>query len=517
MSPANAITSKTSPPKVSPCFIGKLRTRRFDFSKRPPSLELAKATGPQKGSELLWWEWVAKSFPSVASLPYGKRHIRYWEWMEALADGQPADNAFIAVWPRGGGKSSTTEMGVCRVAVKLSRRFVLYVCEKQDQANKHVQAIASLMERAGIERAVNQYGHSKGWKLDMLRTLNGFNVVALGLDAASRGVKLDEFRPDWIVLDDIDGLHDTPKTITKKKETITQTVLATGATFCAVSFVQNLITEDSVMAQIANGSADFLTQREPVSKEPALEDFKVKAQSQGPGLPNRHKIVSGNPTWEGQGVDECQRIIDRDGLAAFEREQQHEVAGAAGTFFDVSMLNYIDAHELPIGLRKARGRDLAATHGGGDWTSMPLCGMEGKLPDVKFYVIDTRRGQWSSDEVVEQISQTMDEDGLDVISLLPEDPGQAGIAQKNQLTKAFAPRKLKFIRRTGDKATYARGFQECMNKGNVFIVRADWNKPVVEVWRKFREDGAHDYDDDVDAASDAFNELAETKRVMTVA
>ena len=63
------------------------------------------------------------------------------------------------------------------------------------------------MEKCGIERAVNKYGYSKGWNAQKLRTANGFNVLAFGLDTGARGVKLDNLRPDMIILDDIDEMR----------------------------------------------------------------------------------------------------------------------------------------------------------------------------------------------------------------------------------------------------------------------------------------------------------------------
>lgn len=469
---------------------------------------------PLAGATLPWRAWLEKWFPAVCRYPFAERHEGYWDWLEGLTPGVPPP-AFVAVWPRGGAKSTTTELGVVRCGVKLSRRFVLYVSGTQDQANKHVGSIAAFMERAGIERAVSPYGHSKGWNVSLLRTANGFNVAALGLDAASRGVKLDEYRPDLIILDDIDALHDTPQTVAKKIETITDTVLPTGSADCAVAFVQNRIHEDSVMSQVADGTADFLAVREPVSEEPAIRGLTVEAVPQGPGLPNRWKITGGTPTWEGQSLDICQQQIDTFGLGSFRRECQHEVRGATGTFFDVTKINYIDASELPPGLRMCRSGDLAATEGGGDYTALHLLGMSGNYPDVRAYLIDVRRGQWGTEKVYAQIEEVAEEDGPAVTLTLPEDPGQAGKAQRAQLETKFARfrARLKFIRRTGDKATYAQGLQECMNKGNLYVVRAPWNREVVEVWRKFRADGAHVFDDDVDAPADAYNELTETARM----
>jgi predicted phage terminase large subunit-like protein len=457
-----------------------------------------------------WQVWLEANFPQVCSYPFAPRHVRLWEWIDNLTPGV-RPKAYVAVWPRGGAKSTTIELACAFLCVKLTRRFVLYVSETQAQANKHVQAIATNLEHLGVGRSINQYGASRGWKMDMLRTANGFNVVAFGLDAGARGVKLDQFRPDFIVLDDIDGLHDTAETRTKKRETITHTVLPAGSEDAATAFVQNAISEDSLMSEQADGRADWLMDKEPVSEEPAILGLEVASVAGEDGL-NRWQITDGTPTWAGQGIAACEQLINLIGLQAFRRECQHEVAGAAGTFFDVSRINYIDADQVPKGLRLCRAWDLAGTEGGGDHTSGPLGGMEGVFPDVAFYVIDVERGQWGTEKVSQKIEDCAKADPAGTILRLPQDPAQAGKAQANQFEQKLKGYRPVIVPVSGKKSVRARGFQECLNKGNVYFVKAYWNHPVKEVLRKFQEDVEKQADDDVDALSDAFNELAQGRK-----
>ena len=172
-----------------------------------------------------WRDWCRTLFPKTFTRPFSDRQIQLWEWIESIeADGKPSPSAYVDIEPRGGGKTTTAETAVIRLGAKESRKFVLYVRGTQDKANESVQNIGAKLEsqNAGLhyprlsERKISKYGHSRGWKLSMLRSSNGFNVVALGLDAAVRGVKLEDYRPDFIIFDDIDGEHDTPKTIQKK-------------------------------------------------------------------------------------------------------------------------------------------------------------------------------------------------------------------------------------------------------------------------------------------------------------
>jgi len=483
------------------------------------------------GSELEWQPWLAKYFPHVATAPFAERHVRLWEWFDAL---KPSDQPRprIEIWPRGGAKSSTGELGCVRSCVKLSRRFVLYVSGTQEkQANPHVQAIGGHLERIGVERALNNYGNSRGWTVNLLRTANGFNVAALGLDAASRGVKLDQYRPDLIILDDIDDLNDSRATVEKKVRIITTSILPTGSPDCAVLGIQNLIRPDGVFGLLQSGEADFLHNREPVFMEPAVHGLQVEPEAREDGG-KFYRILAGTATWAGQSIATCEKQINEWGLGSFKREAQHEVEGADGVFFKVSMLERIAPEDVPVLQSVCLAGDLAATENGGDHTSMVMLG---RAKNGTYYVMAVIRGQWGSERVRQVITLASDfylgrQAALltqRVILHLPQDPGQAGKDQADQMKRMFVKWKPKIEPVTGSKATRATGFQEAVNVGNVFLVDEDlpeclrpytgsvsylsWQNAFKSVLRDFKADETDQLDDDVDAASDAFNESTERR------
>jgi hypothetical protein len=93
--------------------------------------------------------------------------------------------------------------------------------------------------------------------------------------------------------------------------------------------IQNLIIPDGIFTQLVDGRADFLTDRIVSGPHPALEGSNtrsVKIRRRRRGTP---VITAGTPTWEGQSVAKCQRLINRIGIRAFELECQHEVFGRA--------------------------------------------------------------------------------------------------------------------------------------------------------------------------------------------
>jgi hypothetical protein len=272
-----------------------------------------------------WQDWLTRLFPRYVRGGFAPRHADLWGWVWGLSLGRRAP-AFVGIWPRGGAKSTSAELSVCAVAARQSRRYALYVSETQELADKHVQSVAGLMEAGGFDRAVNKFGSSKGWRRNQLRTADGFKVDAIGLDTAARGIKVGEDRPDYIIVDDVDGKHDTPQATRKKIEAITMTLLPAMAPAGVVLAVQNLIHAHSIFTRMTDGRATYLMDRIVSGPHPAVAGLEV-AEVDG-----RPRIVAGTPTWGGQDLEACQHYIDTWGLPAFLAEAQHKVA-VGGKYF----------------------------------------------------------------------------------------------------------------------------------------------------------------------------------------
>ena len=270
--------------------------------------------------------WLKHVYPDTFSAPFAVHHDEACNWLWDLKPGT-RPMPFFAVWPRGGGKSSFGESACTLVGATKKRKYILYLSGTQAQANKHVSTIESKLGSQFIKnyypklakRRLGQYGQSKGWRCDLLRTDHGMIVQALGLDAAARGVKEDDQRPDLIILDDLDERLDSLDTIAKKIETLTTSILPTGSNDVAILGVQNLIHKNSIFTKIARGTGEFLTDAIVSGPIPALEDFRYERKGR------KWVILSGTPTWEGQNLETCERQINEWGPSAFKREAQHDV------------------------------------------------------------------------------------------------------------------------------------------------------------------------------------------------
>jgi hypothetical protein len=308
--------------------------------------------------------WLRQHFPAYftdalgAPLAFAPYHHALWQWVWALRPGvrpQP----FIGVWPRGAGKSTTAEMACVAMGQFRLRRYGLYICATQDLADDHVGSnVSGLFETAGVERLVGKYGQSRGWRRNRLRTADGFTVDALGLDVAARGVKLEENRPDFLIIDDIDQDNDTELLILKKIRSLTRKLLPAGSADLAVLAVQNLVHEQSIFARLVDGRADFLSDRTVSGPYVALEGLVYTGEGKDAVL------TAGIPPWEGLSLARCQSMVKLMGLDAFLAECQHEQRSLQGTMLgDVWMpgIHIIEPFDIPTTWRIRRAFDWGSS------------------------------------------------------------------------------------------------------------------------------------------------------------
>jgi hypothetical protein len=311
-----------------------------------------------------WRTWLTTLFPRSVDKGFAPHHETFWRWVWAITeDSDPPP--FIGVWPRGGGKSTSAELAAAALGVRGKRHYAVYVRSTQERADDSVQNIGALLESRAIElyypehgeRRVNKFGDSRGWRRNRLWTEGGFVVDALGLDTArTRGVKLEDQRPDLLVFDDLDDRHDSSATTEKKLDIITTSLLPAGTDNVAIMGIQNLIIPTGIFARIVDGRADFLTGRILSGPFPAIRNLAL-GKALTPDGAVRHVITGGEPVWEGQDLEACQRLIDWLGLSAFIRECQNNVAEREGALWSRELLNRTRVVEYPPLARVVVGVD----------------------------------------------------------------------------------------------------------------------------------------------------------------
>lgn len=307
-----------------------------------------------------WREWLKSTFPTYVTSNFAPRHVEFWEWVDAIQP-KARPRPFCAFWPRGGAKSTSAELAAVRLGENRQvRKYCWYVSSTQDKADKHVESIADLLERSGSERLLNKYGSSKGWRRERLRTSKGFTVDALGLDTGARGAKVEDQRPDLIILDDFDENEDSTQTTLKKIDLITKSILPAGSNDCAVLVIQNLIHPESIASKLADGRADFLSDRIVSGPFPAVENLECEFVFDDNLQRKIYKIVGGKATWEGQSLEVCQSQILLWGYTSFKQEAQHEVDRTGG-LWDHIEFQHFSFGEKPDYIRTSVWVDPAVT------------------------------------------------------------------------------------------------------------------------------------------------------------
>lgn len=157
---------------------------------------------------------------------------------------------------------------------------------------------------------------------------------------------------------------------------------------------------------------------------------------------------------------------------------------------------------IPEGTRFVRHWDLAATKDAG---AARTAGVKiGKMPDGKFVVASVIAEQEEGATVRRIIKSTAELDGKSVMISLPQDPGQAGKVQAQDMIAMLAGWNVKAEPETGDKVTRAEPFAAQCEAGNVFLLEDDWNSSYVNELCAFPQ---NKFKDRVDASSGAFARL----------
>jgi len=190
------------------------------------------------------------------------------------------------------------------------------------------------------------------------------------------------------------------------------------------------------------------------------------------------------------------------GSRVFEALYQGRPTPDEGGFFRREWFQVVE-RGFPDSAYRCRYWDKAATMGGGDWTTGVLLAMH----EGRYCVEDVVHVQYGPKEVQDIIRRTAEQDGPYVRIRMEQEPGSSGV----EVIDLYARRILQGYdfrsdKVTGPKELRAGPLSAALENGNVSIVRAQWNREYIQEFCEFPL-GAHD--DQVDATSGAFRELAD--------
>jgi predicted phage terminase large subunit-like protein len=207
----------------------------------------------------------------------------------------------------------------------------------------------------------------------------------------------------------------------------------------------------------------------------------------------------GTPLWPEKHSAEDLLRMETASPYNFAGQYRQRPAPPEGGIFKPGKLEIID--KVPDGrIQWVRGWDLGSTTGG-DWSAGAKLG---KLPDGRFIIGDMARVRAGPDDRDRLIRETAAQDGYEARTSLPQDPGQAGKTQVLYLTRSLSGYSVHSSPESGDKVTRAEPLAAQINVGNVLMLKAPWNDPLMEEMRLFPNGS---FDDQIDGLSRAFSVL----------
>lgn len=165
---------------------------------------------------------------------------------------QPGSKQAIAA-PRGHAKSTNvTFKDAAHATLYEYKRYVLILSDSSDQAEGFLELIRDeFEENAAI---CEDFGELKGkvWRNDVILTSTGIKIEAIGSGKKVRGRKHKNWRPDLILLDDIENDENvlTPQQRKKLSSWFFKAVSKSGDTYTDIFYIGTILHYDSLLANI---------------------------------------------------------------------------------------------------------------------------------------------------------------------------------------------------------------------------------------------------------------------------
>ncbi len=208
------------------------------------------------------------------------------------------------------------------------------------------------------------------------------------------------------------------------------------------------------------------------------------------------------PEWQ----DEAALALRRQevGERAFAALYQQSPRPPASAVFNIKTVMVLA--EPPVTVRTVRAWDLAASVPQRGRNPDYTVGLKlGSMADGRLVVLDVIRMQGNAGQVEARILAAAQTDGVTTLVALPQDPGQAGLAQVGYLTRTLAGFNVVATPESGAKLTRAMPASARMDAGQIALLAGPWNEMLLAELAAF-PDGAKD--DQVDALSRAVNTIA---------
>jgi predicted phage terminase large subunit-like protein len=182
-----------------------------------------------------------------------------------------------------------------------------------------------------------------------------------------------------------------------------------------------------------------------------------------------------------------------------------KIKPAAGKVFNRAWFEIVEA--VPAGGREVRFWDLAATE---KKTADFTASCKGKIVSGIVYILDATNDRIDPAKTDTQMKNYAGQDGVTVAIRFEQEGGASGKRDAHHIVTMLAGYDIRGVPPQGDKITRAKPLAAQALAGNVKLLRGSWN----DRWLNHMHGQPElDHDDEMDAASGMYNELAEKPTV----
>jgi predicted phage terminase large subunit-like protein len=374
----------------------------------------------------------------------------------------------------------------------------------------HIIGASHTMELAAtnsghVQRTIRDNAQTLGYALANDNRTHWFTSTGAEYLAAGTGGVIRGFRADVVIVDD---------PIKSRQEAESETERDALWQWYKSDLLPRLTPRGRIVLIGTAYHEDDLLARIQRIEGAAWHVLRLPAISEGADIDPLHR-PEGEPLWNddavygyGQKLLLLQAAAEREGaLRDWYSQYQGSPRAAEGNMFRPDRMPVFDF--IPPGVRiidQVRGWDLAASSGKGDWTATVKLALLHGDPryDEMMVITDVQRMRGTPDEVRHMIRTVAAADGHATVQWFPEDPGQAGKAQAEDIVKMLSGHRVKTERMTGSKEVRADPAASQANIGRIGLLAASWNAMLLDELASFPSGR---FDDMVDALSLAFAKL----------
>jgi len=294
---------------------------------------------------------------------------------------EDSNRIVIIVAFRGSAKSTimTTSHPLWAILGKQRKKFVLILSQTQDKAQQHLMNIKKELEKNDLLKAdLGPFQEeSNQWGVQSL-VISKFNAkISTGSVGQSiRGIRHCQYRPDLIILDDIEDL-DSVKTNEGRKRTydwFTGEVIPAGDKGTKIIMVGNLLHEDCLLkrlkTQIKEQERDGIYREYPIADENGVPLWPGKFPTQKE-IEEERKKVTDDTAWQREYylkiISDAERVVHTEWIQYYDKLPSRSAKGYKYTWTGV---------DLAIS-----ERDTA------DYTAMVSAQIYGYGKDLKIYIL----------------------------------------------------------------------------------------------------------------------------------